>query len=240
MLDPVKLETIITQYKNITLQDNIIGYAITGSNLLGLADQQSDTDLILITKGNWIPSTSNLISFFDTQTNTVIEALTEDVIYLSDLTKDKFYGYMGWTFYLMTRRDPVFIFNIENKIKYEKLLSIIKKYEILWINGMLKGYIEDVKDFLKAIDNVNFSLINRKTSKELYHLCYVYATMNQTLVQVDLIKKLKRHQLDLLLQEDLTYLKEILNSLFTNYQLEEQLEYKLIQSFKNEALQIWR
>jgi hypothetical protein len=28
--------------------------------------------------------------------------------------------------------------------------------------------------------------------------------------------------------------------LFTNYQLEEQLEYKLIQSFKNEALQIWR
>jgi predicted nucleotidyltransferase len=52
MLDPVKLETIITQYKNITLQDNIIGYAITGSSLLGLADQQSDTDLILITKGN--------------------------------------------------------------------------------------------------------------------------------------------------------------------------------------------
>jgi hypothetical protein len=103
---------------------------------------------------------------------------------------------------------------------------------------MLKGYIEDIKDFLKAIGDVNFSLINRKTSKELYHLCYVYATMTQTPIQIDLIKKLKRHQLDLLLQEDLAYLKEILNSLFTNYQLEEQLEYKLIQSFKNEALQI--
>ena len=51
MVDLNTIKEMLLTYNQIVKNSNIIGVAKTGSSLIGLADSQSDLDLVLVYKG---------------------------------------------------------------------------------------------------------------------------------------------------------------------------------------------
>ena len=169
MIDLNTIKEMLLAYNQIVKNSNIIGIAKTGSSLIGLADSQSDLDLVLIYKGDWIPVTSNLLSFYDLHDGNVIELLTEDVLDISELTQQKLYGYSSWAKFLMPKRQILFT-DVKDSFQYNLFTSLIQKYNKLWLHGMIKGYDSSITTFIDAITQDNFSILTKKITKEIYHL----------------------------------------------------------------------
>jgi hypothetical protein len=68
-----------------------IGYAITGSSILEVVDEQADTDIAIITLNERVTALSNIINFYLPQTEELLEILIEDVFHIKKLEES--YGY---------------------------------------------------------------------------------------------------------------------------------------------------
>ena len=238
MIDLNTIKEMLLAYNQIVKNSNIIGIAKTGSSLIGLADSQSDLDLVLIYKGGWIPVTSNLLSFYDLHDGNVIELLTEDVLDISELTQQKLYGYSSWAKFLMPKRQILFT-DVKDSFQYNLFTSLIQKYNKLWLHGMIKGYDSSITTFIDAVTQNNFSILTKKITKEIYHLYYTYTEIANKVLNLNLILKLKRCNLN---EIDINELKElclILEELKTSYIFSPEDELINIELFKQEALKIW-
>ena len=205
MIDLNTIKEMLLAYNQIVKNSNIIGIAKTGSSLIGLADSQSDLDLVLIYKGGWIPVTSNLLSFYDLHDGNVIELLTEDVLDISELTQQKLYGYSSWAKFLMPKRQILFT-DVKDSFQYNLFTNLIQKYNKLWLHGMIKGYDSSITAFIDAIAQNNFSMLTKKITKEIYHLYYTYTEITNKALNLNLILKLKRCNLN---EIDINELKEL-------------------------------
>ena len=238
MVDLNTIKEMLLTYNQIVKNSNIIGVAKTGSSLIGLADSQSDLDLVLVYKGGWIPATSNLLSFYDLRGGNVIELLTEDVLDISELTQQKLYGYSSWAKFLMPKRQ-LLLADTENSFQYDLFKKLIQKYNKLWLHGMIKGYDSSITAFIDAVTQNNFSSLTKKITKEIYHLYYTYTEITNKALNLNLILKLKRCNLNEVDINELNRLCLILDELKTNYIFSPEDELLNIKLFKQEALKIW-
>lgn len=238
MIDLNTVKEMLLTYNQIVKHSNIIGIAKTGSSLIGLADLQSDLDLVLIYKGDWIPVTSNLLSFYDLVEGKAIELLTEDVLDISLLTQQKLYGYNSWTKVLMPKRQ-LLLADTETSFQYKLFTNLIQKYNKLWLHGMIKGYTDSINAFIDATTQNSFKSLTKKNTKEIYHLYYTYAEVTNKIFNLNLILKLKRCDLTEININELKELCLILEELKTKYTFSPEEELLNITLFRQEALKIW-
>lgn len=238
MIDLNIIKEMLLTYNQIVKHSNVIGIAKTGSSLIGLADLQSDLDLVIIHKGDWIPVTSNLLSFYDLVEGKAIELLTEDVLDISTLTQQKLYGYNSWTKFLMPKRQ-LLLADTETSFQYKLFTDLIQKYNKLWLHGMIKGYTSSINAFIDATTQNNFKILTKKITKEIYHLYYTYAEVTNKIFNLNLILKLKRCNLTEISIKELRGLCLILKELKTKYTFSTEEELLNIALFRQEALKIW-
>ena len=103
---------------------------------------------------------------------------------------------------------------------------------------MIKGYDSSITTFIDAITQNNFSILTKKITKEIYHLYYTYTEIANKVLNLNLILKLKRCNLNEININELKELCLILEELKTNYIFSPEDELLNIELFKQEALKI--
>lgn len=232
------IQKAVLYVKTNIIPEKLIGYAVSGSALLNLDDQQSDIDISFITENLNQQQISSSLNIYDPETDCIVEILVEDIYNLFNYSLQDYYGYFSWINYIRCKSNPI-IFDTAVAIKYEGLKNLIANYNQLWFMLMLIQHRESlIKVLSKLKTNSNISL-TRKDVKETYHLCYAFCDLYSKECPVEIIKQLKRNALDSLSAEDKEKLKEILNTIslieiLSTDNLETQLE-----KFKQEARIVW-
>ena len=96
--------------------------------------------------------------------------------------------------------------------------------------------------YIRVKDIVNWEIYKDPTSKitkEIYHLYYTYTEITNKALNLNLILKLKRCNLNDIDINELNRLCLILDELKTNYIFSSEDERLNIELFKQEALKIW-
>ena len=126
----------------------------------------------------------------------------------------------------------------ENSFQYNLFKKLIQRYNKLWLHGMIKGYNSSINAFIDAITQNNFSILTKKINKEIYHLYYTYTEITNKTLNLNLILKLKRCNLNEININELKELCLMLDELKTNYVFSTEEELLNIELFKQEALKI--
>ena len=103
---------------------------------------------------------------------------------------------------------------------------------------MIKDYDSSITAFIDAVTQNNFSILTKKITKEIYHLYYTYTEITNKTLNLNLILKLKRCNLNEIDINELNRLCLILDELKTNYIFSSEDERLNIELFKQEALKI--
>ena len=159
----------ILNYLNLHVDSKIIGCAITGSNIINLEDDQSDIDLVVFTYNNNRPYLSNIVSFYDPRTDKYIEVLVEDLTELTTRELKDFYGYYSWVNFIKPKQIE-YMLSEKNKLRYQELKNLNKKFKPFWVYCMLIGYRKSIQKVLEALNTQDFSQLLRKFVKETYQV----------------------------------------------------------------------
>ena len=144
------IQKAVTYVKTNIISEKLIGYAVSGSALLNLDDQQSDIDISFITENLNQQQISSSLNVYDPETDCIVEILVEDIYNLFNYSLQDYCGYFSWINYIRYKSNPI-IFDTSVAIKYEGLKNLIANYNQLWFMLMLVQHKESLIKVLNKL-----------------------------------------------------------------------------------------
>lgn len=235
-----ELKTLATKYFNIIkpyfaeLDTTIIAYGIGGSYGIGIADNLSDIDFVILTdKPISEYFASGPLRIFDKETNMwidcIVQSLSPDYIFYKLETCVLF----NWVYYIMPWTQSMIVLDE----RYNQTLLILKKYKDIFLHGMYFGYAVVVRALAK---NYSVETDNTFNLKWFYHLIVAICLENNIAIDPKLIADLKRHKMRDWTASTVTTVKELLALVDAKIPKDLNTIYELKKELINEMSTLWK
>lgn len=227
-------EMLETKFKDLMIEPyeaELVAYYLSGSNIIGIVDENSDIDFTIATKGNsHVPY--GIYHLYDNKSDRSISRLEIDLSTCEVKLKanDKYFD--SWVAYLLTQLNIASLSDCYDRVRMQATADICKKY---------------IKYLMTDLYYTNEYLIEQLLRKEIilnikpfYHLAYVYFKENDLEINTDFIMTLKRKPSTELTEEDYNLINTIV-TFFEQNSLEVRDCYtEIAENFRTELMLLWR